>query len=69
MKQHLRIGTRVRIGKLPDNVTDEVKHYEGETGLIKCYGSPSDTGEHGYYILMDNGMPAKRFYENELRIN
>lgn len=64
----MRTGTRIIIVNLPDNVTDEVKAYEGATGYIKGYGSPSDTGEPGYYIRMDDGRPSKRFYENELMV-
>lgn len=62
----LRIGTRVVIVNLPDNVTDEVKTYEGATGRIKSYGSP-ENGIQGYYVHMDDGRPSKRFYENELQ--
>jgi hypothetical protein len=66
MKSKLRIGTRVTIVNLPDNVTDEVKAYEGATGRIKGYGTP-ENGMQGYYVRMDDGRPAKRFYENELQ--
>jgi hypothetical protein len=62
----LRIGKRVMIVNLPDNVTDEVKAYEGATGRIKCYGSP-ENGMQGYYVCMDDGRHTKRFYENELQ--
>lgn len=61
----MKIGTRVKIVNLPDNVTDEVKAYENSTGQVKGYGSPSNG--IGYYILMDDGRPSKRFYENELQ--
>lgn len=63
----LRIGTRVVIRNLPNTVVDEVKAYEGATGHIEAYGSPSDTGEQGYYVRMDDGRHTKRFYENELQ--
>ena len=67
MATKLRIGKRVKIVNLPDTVTDEVKGYEGATGRIKGYGSPSQ-GVQGYYVLMDDGRPSKRFYANELAI-
>lgn len=54
------------IVNLPDDVTDEVKAYENATGRIKAYGSPKN-GIQGYYVLMDDGRPSKRFYENELQ--
>ena len=62
----MRIGMRVKIVNLPDNVTDEVKSYEGATGTIKCGGSPSKDGHLGWYVRMDDGRYSKRFYENEL---
>ena len=64
----LKLGTRVVITNIADNVADEVKEYEGATGRIKGYGSPSETGVQGYYVRMDDGRPSKRFFENELRV-
>lgn len=58
----LKIGSRVVIVNLPDNVTDEVKEYQGATGY-----SPSSEGVQGYYVCMDDNRPSKRFYENELQ--
>lgn len=63
----LKKGNRVRILNLPDNVTDEVKTYEGCTGEITAYGSQSKSGEKGYYVKTDDGKYSKRFYESELR--
>ena len=60
-KKWLKIGARVRIVNLPDNVTNEVREYEGATGIIKSFGDYSM-----FHVAMDDGRCSKRFYEDEL---
>lgn len=65
-KDQLKLYTRVRIVSLPSSVSEEVRQYEGATGVIKSFGSPSSNGVKGFHIRMDDGRHSKRFYENEL---
>lgn len=62
----LKHGTKVKVISVPDNVANDVKSCVGCTGKIVAYGSPSDTGEQGYYVRIP-GHPTKRFYESELQ--
>lgn len=65
----MRIGQRVRVKYIPDNVANDVKLCLNQIGTITVYGSPSKTGERGYYVRFGNGLPkGKRFYENELEV-
>ena len=65
MDKKLRKGARVKIVNIRDNVTDEVKGYEGATGVISHGGDPLN-GIRGWHITMDDGRHSKKFYEDEL---
>lgn len=61
----MKIGQRVKVVSLADNVADDVKLCLNQVGEICAHSDP--ISENGYYVRFDDDLPTKRFYENELK--
>lgn len=60
----LKIGTRVRVKEITDEVADDVKECEGKTGEVSAYEDGS--GATMYYVKFDDNRPSKKFFLFEL---